>query len=93
MITFEDARKIGIKTCIEALGVDFVKKHADTASSAFGYGEDEQTVFCFVGVDDEPQRPYDGVLILTSKDSFPYRASCNVSMYDGTTKFIERVTP
>jgi hypothetical protein len=47
----EAARQIGINACVERLGKDFVEKHKETSTCAFG--ESEDGVFCFVGVDDE----------------------------------------
>ena len=52
MLTLEMAKKNGINACIDKLGRDFVLAHRDTSSSAFG--EIEDGVFCFVGVDDRP---------------------------------------
>ena len=92
MLTLNVAKKIGINTCIDKLGHDFVLAHRDTSSSAYGEIEDE--VFCFVGVDDRPVslEPSD-VLTLSNDSAFPYRASCNVSLFDGTVTFTECVLP
>lgn len=93
MLTFEQAKRIGINACIEKLGVEFVRKYADTSSSAVGYGDDEKTVFCFVGVDDGPQAPFDGkTLTLTSDDAFPYSASCEVVLETGKIENLEYIT-
>ncbi len=59
------------------------------------YGESEDGVYCFVGVDDNLDC-YDnniGVLILDSTSKFPYRVSCNVTLTDGAVTFIECVLP
>lgn len=92
MLNIETARKIGINACIEKLGREFVLAHKDRATSAFG--ESENGVFCFVGVDDgsTPENSAD-VLILDSHSAFPYRASCNVSLSDGMLSFIECIIP
>ena len=50
MLSVEAARKIGINACIDKLGREFVLAHRDRATSA--YGESDEGVFCFVGVDD-----------------------------------------
>lgn len=92
MLNIETARKIGINACIDKLGREFVLTHKDFATSA--YGESEDGVFCFVGVANGcDSKNSDGVLILDSHSEFPYRASCNVSLVDGTPLFIECVVP
>ena len=50
MLNIEAARKIGINACIDKLGREFVMKNKKYATSA--YGERDDSVFCFVGVDD-----------------------------------------
>lgn len=92
MLNVEAARKIGIKACIDKLGRDFVLKHRDFATTA--YGETENCVYCFVGVDDQRWKINNNSrLVLDSHSEFPYRASCNVSLLDGTPSFIECVVP
>lgn len=95
MLTVIDARKIGIKACIEKIGYDFCKKHADNATTA--YSEEDGIVFCYVGVDDSPAPVIDPnieKLILSSKrNEFPYSASCNVNMSDGSVVFLDCVLP
>ena len=92
MLSVEAAKKIGINACIEKLGREFVLAHKEYATSA--YGESDDGVFCFVGVDDGcKSQNSDRVLILDSHSEFPYRASCNISLADGTTRFIECVLP
>ena len=92
MLSFETAKKIGINACIDKLGRDFVFAHKDLATSA--YGENENSVFCFVGVDDRSaSQNRDHKLILDSHSEFPYRVSCNVSLFDGVPSFIECILP
>lgn len=92
MLTTEAARKIGINACIDKLGRDFVQAHRDSSTSA--YGESEDGVFCFVGVDDAPVFPeFDGTLVLDSVSPFPYRVSCNVALEDGSLSFLECILP
>ena len=92
MLTLEAAKRTGINACIDKLGRSFVLAHQDTSSSA--YGEMEDGVFCFVGVDDRPIQPKPSdTLTLSSETSFPYRVSCNVSLQDGTITFLECVLP
>lgn len=92
MLSINEAKRIGINACIDKLGRDFVLAHKDSATSA--YGESDDGVFCFVGVDDRCAfQNQEGVLILDSQSEFPYRASCNVNLADGTPVFIEYVVP
>ena len=92
MLSVETARKIGINACIDKLGRDFVLAHKESATSA--YGENEDSVFCFVGVDDSVKsQNSDRVLVLDSHSEFPYRASCNISLQDGVAHFLECVAP
>lgn len=92
MLTFEDAKRIGLNACIEKLGREFVNKYADSTSSAYG-DDGEGNAFCFVGVDNRPQKPYTGTLTLSRREKFPYRASCKVSMSNGSTVFYDCVLP
>jgi hypothetical protein len=91
MLTVNEAKKKGIRACIEKIGYDFCKQHADNATSA--YGENDGVVYCFVGVSDEPAQKCDITkvdrLVLTSRKEWPYVASCNVNMSDGCIDFIE----
>ena len=95
MLTVMEAKKIGIRACIDAIGYEFCKKHADNGTSA--YGENEGVVYCFVGVNDEPAPECDitkvDSLILTSGEDWPYSASCNVDMQDGRIEFLEVKRP
>lgn len=92
MLDIETARKIGINACIDKLGRDFVLANKKFATSA--YGESEDGIFCFVGVDDGCNScNSDQVLFLDCQSRFPYRASCNVSLFDGKTHFLECVRP
>ncbi len=90
MLTVMEAKKKGIRACIEAIGYEFCKKHKDNGTSA--YGEVDGVVYCFVGVSDEPAPECDitkvDSLILTSKEEWPYEASCNVDMQDGHIDFL-----
>ena len=95
MLTVIEAKKIGIRACIEKIGLDFCKKHADNATS--GFSEEDGYVNCFVGISDEPAKQYDisnvNTLILTSCSSWPYEARCNVSLLDGKIEFSELRRP
>ena len=91
MLTYEEARKIGVNACIDRLGRDFVTRHRDNACSAFGDRADHAS--CFVGVSDQPIQPMTDGLRLTSDDQFPFDARCNVAYSDGTITFMECVLP
>lgn len=95
MLTVTDAKKIGIRACMDKIGYDFCKKHADNGTSA--YGEDDGFVKCFVGVSDEPAPDYDiekvDHLILTSGKKWPYYAYCRVEMASGEIEFGEYRIP
>lgn len=94
MLTREAARKIGINACIDKIGRDFLQKHKDNAVYAYGDGETENSVFCYVGVDDKPyESKHPDILVLDSESKFPYHASCNVSLTDGTTTFMDYALP
>ena len=92
MLTYEDAKKIGVNACIDRLGRDFVTKHRDNASSAFGDRIDH--AYCFVGVSDQPEEPMtDGLWLTSENDKFPYVARCNVAYDTGAITFLECVLP
>ncbi len=94
MLTFEEARKIGIRACVDKLGYDFVKKYEDTACAA--YGDEGDHASCFVGVSTEPEKPWNGgTLILddSPNSNYPYSASCNVAYADGSITGMILTTP
>jgi hypothetical protein len=87
----ETARQIGINACVEKLGRDFVEKYKETSTCA--YGESEDGMFCFVGVDDVEKNGCDYALVLDSTSRFPYSASCVVSLENGAVTWREVVVP
>ena len=91
MLSYETAKKIGVNACIDKLGRDFVMKHREFSSSA--YGDRGDHVYCFVGVSDKPEEKQDEGLILTSDNRFPYVARCTVSYVDGEVSFLECILP
>ena len=94
MLAFEEAKKIGVKACVDKLGYDFVKKHEETACSA--YGDEGDHASCFVGVNTEPESLWTGgpLVLDDSPDSrFEYSASCNVAYADGKISFLECILP
>ncbi len=92
MLTIKEAAKIGINACIDKIGRDFVLANRESGTSA--YGENDGSVYCYVGVDDQPNVPRSSdTLVLDNTSKFPYHASCNVRLEDGATTFIECVRP
>ena len=63
MLSKEAAKKIGIDACADKLGRDFILAHKNYAISI--YGESADSVYCFVGVDDQhrPQNNFDTFVI------------------------------
>ena len=91
MLSYEDARKIGINACIDKLGREFVNKHKDTFCAA---DEDRGNhIRCFVGVSDKPLPNMSGELVLTSDDHFPYIARGKVSYSNGKIAFLKCILP
>ena len=95
MLTVKEAKKIGIRACIDAIGYDFCKQHADNSTS--GYGVEEGIVYCFVGVSDQPAPECDiskvDSLILAHGTEWPYSASCHVDRKDGRIELFEVKKP
>ena len=89
MISYNEAKHLGIKTCVDLLGQDFVDKYKN--NTCYAYSKDEDNVFCFLGLTTETYTPT-GKLMLThdESDAFPYRATCSVSMETGKV-FDEKV--
>lgn len=88
MLTEIDARKIGIKACMDKIGYDFCIQNQDKAATA--YGKDGINMFCFVGIDNNPnQTPDTDTLTLSSVKGFSYSASCNVNMENGNIEYLD----
>ena len=90
MLSYNDARQIGMQCCVDMLGRDFVKKYISTSSSA--YGEDDGIVYCFLGISTEPDVLSED-MVLSSRNDFPYRASCSVNMETGEIRDKNLVRP
>lgn len=95
MLTVKEAKKIGIRACIDAIGYEFCKKHADNGTSL--YGDEDGKVYCYVGVSDEPAPECDiskvDRLVLTSGEDWPYYACCHVYRKDGRIEMLEVKKP
>lgn len=91
MLTEKEAKKIGIRACVDKIGYEFCRVHNDNSTSA--YGVINGVMECFVGVSDEPAHDYDiekvECLILTEKKDWPYYAHCDVDMDTGEITFGE----
>ena len=88
MLSTDEARRIGIRACIDKIGYEFCKLHADNSTSA--YGENDGVMNCFVGISDKPAPVYDiSKVDELIGEEWPYSASCNVKMSDGTIEFLE----
>lgn len=88
MLTEIDARKIGIKACMDKIGYDFCIQNQDKAATA--YGKDGINMFCFVGIDNNSnQTPDTDTLTLSSVKGFSYSASCNVNMENGNIEYLD----
>ena len=88
MINPDRAKRVGINACIEKLGREFVEAHRDAVIYAYGMNQD--VMYCFVGVDDKPQKGTEK-LMLDSVSKWPYRVSCNVDLETEAITFIECV--
>ena len=92
MLTIEEARVIGFERCVDEIGKDLMRQHIDTSTSS--YGEYDGIVHCFVGMNDYPDSLcYNGELILSNVSKFPYEASCDVNMEDGTVSNVNVIKP
>ena len=91
MITIDKAKKIGLNACIDKLGREFVEKYQESSSSAFGDRGDY--LYCFLGVNNQPETRNGEGLLLTSDSQFPYVARCKVDYEDGRVSFLECVIP
>ena len=90
MLTFEEAKRIGIKACVDKLGYDFVKKYEETSCSAYGDAGDHAS--CFVGVSICPDIPWTGgplVIDDSPESKFPFSAHCDVAYANGEITFLE----
>lgn len=91
MLTELEAKRKGIRACMEKIGFDFCM--ANEKNSATAYGEDNGKMFCFVGINNNPKMDRDNdILILSNVKGFPYHSSCNVDMNDGSIEYLDFVS-
>lgn len=97
MLTFNEAKIIGTRACIDKLGKDFFEKYKDNSTSAYGDFSDEGVTYCYIGVSDKPyDNTYSGSLILSKrvkKNAIPFSASCLVHLENGEIQFLECSLP
>lgn len=96
MISFEQAKQIGIQACIDKIGRELVQAHKDTTCFASGNVGDH--MFCFVGVNTKPDPdPVGRPLVLDGEDEeslrFEFLANCLVSYEDGEVRFLKCILP
>ncbi|MBR1634825.1 MAG: hypothetical protein IJ682_07190 [Lachnospiraceae bacterium] len=96
MLKEKEAKKIGIRACMDQLGYEYCKGHSDNAISAWGLDENGK-LNCFVGINESPFKQKDlsevTELILSAKDEWEYYASCDVDLKTGTVSMIESRVP
>ncbi len=91
MLTFEQAKEIGIEACIDKIGREYVRKYKDTSCPA--YADMDEYAYCFLGVDNTPGRYDTSHITLDSKSKFPVVARCTVNYKDGEINFLECTLP
>ncbi len=95
MLKVKEAREIGKQACIDKIGREFCKKHADNA--VVSYSKTRKVINCYVGISDQPANVCDisevDHLILTSLEKWPYYANCNVYAEDGRVEFLDCRVP
>ncbi len=89
MLSVIDAKKIGIDSCIDALGREFCEEHQSNALS--GYEEPINDIMrCFVTVSDKISQEETHII---GGEQMPYQAFVDVNMKTGETVLIKVVTP
>lgn len=88
MLTKEEARKKGIRACMEKIGWGFCL--ANEENSATAYGGSGEVIFCFVGINNNSRKGRNRDKIISScYIGFPYYAGCFVNINDGSINFCE----
>lgn len=88
MLTATEARKKGIRACMDKIGFDFCMAHEENSATA--YSENNGIMFCCVGINNNPKKDRNPeILVLSSVKGFPYHSSCNVNMSDGSIEFLD----
>ena len=87
MLSYEEARRVGINACIDKIGRDFCEKNRDY--SCAWYGDMEKYAYCGVGISDEDSYHPQERLILTHEEDWLYMVLCNVWYEDGRIEFLK----
>lgn len=95
MLTEEEARRIGLRACVEKIGIEFCEKHKDTSVCA--YGVVEGVMQCYFGVDDQPNPDFEKLkpeeVYLSCRRYAPYFARCEVNMESGVVTITDFCIP
>ena len=92
MLTELEAKRKGIRACMEKIGFDFCLENEENSSTTYGV-DNKGKMFCFVGIDNIPDNDNNSeILILSSVKGFPYYSSCNVDMNDGSIEYLDFVS-
>ena len=93
MISENDAARIGVNKCIDAIGREFAIANRDSSSTSCGITRSESTgkqvMSCFVGIDTRARVDAENQLVLTSTPDWPYFAKCEVDLVSGEAKLID----
>ena len=87
--TFE-AKKLGIKACINKIGYDFCNKYADNSTSSWGE-KDDKIVSCFVGINTDVSK--EEKFLLTHEKNWDYFVHCDVNKETGEINFLDFKIP
>ena len=103
MLTYEEAKKVGVSQCINDFGTDFISNEAETLMAVYAVSAKEKKMFCCVAADTkshngEPDTipvklKNDQTLFLPDKAIWPYRISLLVSLEDGSVEYLESIVP
>ncbi|MCQ2549936.1 MAG: hypothetical protein MJ134_07835 [Lachnospiraceae bacterium] len=67
--------KIGFQTLVKTIGEQFFREHE--SSAVYSYGEEDQGLFCFLGIDLHPSFELNG--LSAKMDDWDIYASCYVT--------------
>lgn len=68
-------KRRGFEKLVSVIGIDFFNHHKDTA--CFSYGDTEQGLFCFLGIDLHPEKRE--CTLSADMDDWDVYASCYVT--------------
>lgn len=89
LLSVDEAKEKGINACVDKIGRDFCRAHNDNSVSV--WGDRDEYVYCFVGVNPEPGPECDinkvDTLELVDGNNWTYYAICNVFVEDGHIEY------